>query len=40
MGRCGMGTHGDTRLLAGGTCSAVVVLCGGTLQGDAVPGSG
>ena len=31
-----MGTRGGSRLLAGGTCSAVIVLCGGTLQGDEV----
>ena len=28
------GTRGGSRLLAGGTCSAVVALCAGTLQGD------
>ena len=36
--RCGtmrMGTRGGSRLLAGGTCLAVIVLCG-TLQGDEV----
>ena len=36
-----MGTRGGSRVLAGGTCSAVIVLCGGMLQGDeAAPRAG
>ena len=40
--RCGtmrMGTRGGSRLLGGGTCLAVIVLCGGTLQGDMAVGA-
>ena len=31
-----MGTRGGSRVLVGGTCLAVIVLCGGMLQGDVV----
>ena len=31
-----MGTRGGSRVLVRGTCLAVIVLCGGMLQGDVV----
>ena len=33
-----LGTRGGSGLLAGGTCSAGIVLCGGTLHCDEVAG--
>ena len=39
--RCGtmrLGTRGGSRVLGGGTCLAVIVLCGGTLRSDMAVG--